>query len=122
MPSDFITIRAAPFDLPTGGDIDIDIEFPAPGVKANRRAILMFRLSVTGGGSAGGSSSPSVLKATLNGRVIFEEKFFSPGPDRSLHKLVESNTVIPVDNKLTLIRTSGTRTFHLSDLVLFYGI
>ena len=121
MPSDFTTIRVAPFDLPTGGDIDIDIEFPAPGVKANRRAILMFRLSVTGGGSAGGILSPKVLKATLNGRVIFEERF-SPGPERSLHKLVEASTVIPVDNKLTLKRQSGTGTFHLSDLVLIYGI
>jgi hypothetical protein len=115
MPSDFTTIRAAPFDLPTGGDIDIDIEFPAPGVKANRRAILMFRLSVTPG------FSPDVLKATLNGRVIFEERF-SSGPVRSLHKLVDFNTVIPVDNKLTLKRQSGTGIFHLSDLVLIYGI
>jgi hypothetical protein len=120
MPSDFTTIRAAPFDLPTGGDIDIDIEFPAPGVKANRRAILMFRLTVTGAASA--SFTASVLKATLNGRVIFEEKYFTSAPDRSLHKLVDFNTVKPVDNKLTLIRQSGTGIFHLSDLVLVYGI
>jgi len=123
MPSDFTTIRVDPFDLPKGGDIDIDLEFPAPGVKANRRAILMFRLSITGGASAGEilGLTPSVLKATLNGRVIFEEKFLTPEPVRSLHQLVDFNTVIPVDNKLTL-RQSGPRTFHLSDLVLIYGI
>ena len=81
----------------------------------------MFRLTLTGGVSVGQAGIPSVLKATLNGRVIFEEKFFSPEPVRSLHKLVDFNTVIPVDNKLTL-RQSGPRTFHLSDLVLIYGI
>jgi hypothetical protein len=42
MPCDFRTITSV-FDLPTDGDIDIDLEFPAPGVNAGRRAILMYR-------------------------------------------------------------------------------
>jgi hypothetical protein len=43
MPCDFRTIRSDAFELPTDGDVDITIEFPAPGIDAERRAILMYR-------------------------------------------------------------------------------
>ena len=118
MPCDFRTITNV-FDLPAGGDIDIDLEFPAPGVNAGRRAILMYRASVTGGGI--GAIFGATLKATLNGEDIFEQVHFR-GSNRSFHKVFEKGIVQPTDNKLTLIRTSGGGTIHLSDIVLVYGL
>jgi hypothetical protein len=119
MPSDFRTIRSSLFDLPTNGDIDITIEFPAPGVDSERRAILMFRahLLVTGPFGVG----PARIAATLNGKELFEQTI-SDTADRSFHHILDSKIVKPTDNALTLIRNSGSGTARLSDLVLIYAI
>jgi hypothetical protein len=118
MPCDFRTIRSTPFDLPTAGDIDIDLEFPAPGVNAERRAILMYRARVTVGGAFGGTAT---LTATLNRHVIFEQ-VYSGADDRSFHKILDPSIVRPADNKLTLATKPGGGTIQLSDIVLVYGL
>jgi len=122
MPCDFRTITAA-FDLPTNNDIDIDLpEFPAPGVNAGRRAILMYRAHVTVEGPFGMVfSGTATLKAILNGQDIFEQ-VHSGADDRCFHKILDSGIVQPANNKLTLIRNSGDGTIHLSDFVLVYGL
>jgi hypothetical protein len=125
MPCDFRTIRPNAFTLPTAGDIDIDLEFDAPGVNADRRAILMYRASVTAGGNIFGGTA--TLVATLNGEAIFEH-VLSIGADRSFHRIIDSKIVQSGDNKLTLTRKSeagagaGTGTIHLSDFVLIFGL
>jgi hypothetical protein len=123
MPCDFRTIRSTPFDLPTDGDIDITLpEFTAPGVNAGRRAILMYRARVTAEGPFGGVfSGTATLSANLNHQVIFEQ-IHSGADDRSFHKILDSGIVQPANNTLTLTRTSGVGTIHLSDIVLVYGL
>jgi hypothetical protein len=118
MPCDFRTIRPTPFDLPTAGDIDIDLEFPAPGTNADRRAILMYRAHVTAGGTFGGTAT---LTATLNHHLIFEQ-IHSGADDRSFHKILDPGIVQPANNKLTLTTKPGGGTIRLSDLVLVYGL
>ena len=119
MPCDFNAIRSDPFDLPTEGDIDVSLEFPAPGVNAARRAILMYRARVSGGGLAG--LFGALLEATLNGEVIFEHRHFNRG-DQSFHKIIDSGIVQSANNTLTLIGKPPAATIRLSDLVLVYGL
>ena len=120
MPCDFNAIRSEPFDLPTEGDIDISLEFPAPGVNAARRAILMYRARVSGGGIVLVIFG-ALLEATLNGEVIFEHRHRNAS-DQSFHWIIDSGIVQSANNTLTLIRKPPGATIRLSDLVLVYGL
>lgn len=117
MPCDFRTIRSDAFELPTDGDIDITIEFPAPGIDAERRAILMYRARKV----FEPFNRPARIGVSLNGKALFEQSVTDP-TDHSFHEVLDTKILRPTGNELTLIRKSDTGTIRLSDLVLIYAI
>jgi hypothetical protein len=117
MPCDFRTIRAGAFELPTDGDTDITIEFPAPGIDAERQAVLMYRARKV----CDPLDRPARIGASLNGKALFEQSVTDP-TDHSFHEVLDTKILRPTGNELTLIRKSDTGTVHLADLVLIYAI
>ena len=117
MPCDFRTIRAGAFELPTDGDSDITIEFPAPGIDAERQAVLMYRARNV----CDPLNRPARIGVSLNGKALFEQSVTDP-TDHSFHEVLDTKILRPTGNELTLIRKSDTGTVHLADLVLIYSI
>ena len=117
MPCDFRTIRSGVVELPTDGDADITIEFPAPGIDAELHAILMYRARKV----CEPFDRPTRIGVSLNGKALFEQSVTDP-TGHSFHEVLDTKILRPTGNELTLIRKSDTGTVHLADLVLIYSI
>jgi hypothetical protein len=109
--ADFVAIQDHGSTLPHPQTGSKNVQLPAfnaPDV-SGAPAILAFRLESTG---------EVVLKATLNGILLFEQPL-KASATRSWHEVISTSIVQPTGNKLTLAIT-GQGSVTVSDVVLHY--
>ena len=109
--ADFVAIQDHGSTLPHPQTGSKNVQLPAfnaPDV-SGAPAILAFRLESTG---------EVVLKATLNGILLFEQPL-KAAATRSWHEVISTSIVQPTGNKLTLAIT-GQGSVTVSDVVLHY--
>jgi hypothetical protein len=109
--ADFVAIQDHGSTLPHPQTGSKSVQLPAfnaPDV-SGAPAILGFRLESTG---------EVVLKATLNGILLFEQPL-KAGATRSWHEVISTSIVQAAGNKLTLAMT-GQGSVTVSDVVLHY--
>lgn len=111
--ADFVVVHRGSVTLnPKEGSSDRHIQnIRVPGVDAASFAVLSFRVD---------PEQAITLQMRLNDTVVVRQTF-NTAPQRSWHAVVDSNTLRPTGNELTVSATAdGAAKVQVSDIVLFY--
>ncbi len=111
MPSNYVVITDGPVALPgAGDDVDIDLTFDAPGVRADRKPVLFFKADPSQDGVS--------LTLSINGVKV--RRVSLQDVNRTFHEAVSKNVVKPSGNTLTLKIDDDDGRINVADVVLLY--
>jgi hypothetical protein len=111
MPSNYQAITDNVTTLPkSNGDIDTDITFSAPGIRADRKPVLYYRINP--------DRNNVPLTVSINGVVVDSTRFGDVA--RTYHEVVGLDVVKPSGNTLTLKVGDNAGSIEVSDIVLLY--
>lgn len=112
--ADYTVVRDSSFTIRTGGDIDYSTTFNlASGASLSSRAVLMYTLDPS-------SDARNLrLRIRLNGGKV-QELSFTGGAIRTMHEVLNSNTLQASSNSLEFQILSGTGSFSIGNIVVLW--